>query len=236
MRIVVFHDVPDRIWFESMIRTLTESFYVISPEMFQAHTFDTARINILITFDDGYASWETVALPVLSKYNLKALFFINSGLIDSARDRAKVTSFMREQLHITPREALSWEGVKKLHVAGHTIGGHARTHKNLASIDGEEVEQEIRTDKVRIEEQLGVKITDFAYPFGTEKHVNETARAVARAVGYTHAYTAISRFVTKKETFSIPRMCIETDLTPSALKRWISGAYDLFDMIKRLFV
>jgi peptidoglycan/xylan/chitin deacetylase (PgdA/CDA1 family) len=236
-RIVVFHDVPDRTWFEAMLAVLVRETRVLTPEEFVAGIRDAERINTLITFDDGYASWIGVALPALERFSLKALFFINSGLLDAAPSPIETSEFMRESLHISPRKALSWEGAATLLEHGHAIGGHARHHQNLSKLDRKAVQDETLIDKLALESQLGITLTDFAYPFGTRKHFTEETIEAVRNVGYTRAYTAVSRFVRpQSETFEIPRMCIEDVLTPQELRVWLRGGYDLFDMVKKLCV
>lgn len=232
LRVVVFHDVPDAEWFESMIRTLTESYTVITPEAFFTHTYERNGVQVLVTFDDGYASWIQVALPILERYGVQALFFVNSDLVKCAGDTPMVETYMRESLLVTPKPALTEEGVRMLKERGHTIGGHTRTHPNLATLTPLRVYAEVHDDKNALEEILGVTLTEFAYPFGTEAHITEQVEHVVREVGYHRAYTTLSRFVDTKETFSIPRMCIESTLTPRGLKRWVCGSYDLFAMIK----
>ena len=233
-RIVVFHDVPDSVWFESMIKTLTDTFHMLSPEDFHTGVRHPSKINVLVTFDDGYQSWTDVAIPMLSKYNVQALFFINSGLVDSESDQSAVDTYMREQLRITPKSALAWEGVGKLVAGGHTVGGHSRSHFDLTKLDSETLREEISTDKAIFEEKTGRAIVDFAYPFGTRNHVNGESVVMVRDSGYTHAYTAMSAFVTKEniQQFRIPRMCIESDSSPTQLKRWVRGSYDLFIIMK----
>lgn len=236
VRIVVFHDVPERVWFESMIATLKNAYNVITPEDFYTDTLDAEKINVLVTFDDGYQSWVDVALPVLQKYEVRGIFFINSGLIDVADNQSAVDTFMKENLRITPKPALSWKGVRALVAGGQTIGAHARTHANLAGLQDTELEREIADDKRVLEGQLSQVVSDFAYPFGTPRHMNAEVILTVRDAGYTRAFTAISRFVPQGETFMIPRMCIETGLSPKQLKRWVEGGYDLFTMIKNICV
>ena len=235
-RIVVFHDVPDRVWFEKMIAVLMRETRVLTPREFVDGVRDEERINTLITFDDGYASWVDVALPVLESKNLKALFFINSGLLDAASSPRAAHAFMRESLLIHPRSPLTWDGAAQLQQHGHTIGGHTESHRSLAELSGEEVRIEIHSDKQKTESRLHTTVTEFAYPFGTSTHFTAEAITAVERAGYVRAYTAISRFVRPLETFKMPRMCIEDDLTPARLSRWINGAYDLFDMLKQLCV
>ncbi len=231
-RIVVFHDVPDMVWFESMIQTLVKQFHIITPEEFQMGKQSPTMINVLITFDDGYASWQNVAIPILEKYHLKALFFVNSGLVERAHNETDSATFMRDALRITPRPALTLQGLHVLKDAGHTIGGHSRNHADLTKLSPQELCSEIEEDKCALEKILGVSVTEFAYPFGMSYHVNESVISAVQFAGYTSAYTAISRFAQGSQTFCTPRMCIEDNLTPRMLTIWINGAYDVFAYIK----
>jgi len=236
VRIVVFHDIHDAAWFDSLIETLVNHYHVLTPQAFILKEFKPDAINVLITFDDGYGSWETHALPILEKYNTRGLFFISSGLIDVGESPAHTDTFMRERLMITPRAPLTWNGVERLHASGHTIGSHAQHHLDLTRLSKEEVRQELLEDKARIESMLGTHVTECAYPFGTEQHINPMVVAVAREVGFERGYIAISRFAVNSETFAIPRMCIESSTSPFMLRHWIEGSYDLFSILKKICV
>ena len=72
VRIIAFHYVSNITWFEKVIVMLVSQYNVITPQQFIAREFDAKKINVLITFDDGYQSWIDVCVPVLKKYNLKA--------------------------------------------------------------------------------------------------------------------------------------------------------------------
>jgi peptidoglycan/xylan/chitin deacetylase (PgdA/CDA1 family) len=141
VRIVVFHDVTDESWFDAVITTLCHVYHVLTPEDFKEKRFMDDRINVLVTFDDGYASWEYHVVPILEKHGVKALFFINSGLLDVGDDREASEKFMRDQLLISPRSALTWGGAKLLAREGHTIGSHAEHHVNLAELKREDVKR-----------------------------------------------------------------------------------------------
>lgn len=236
VRIVVFHDVHDEAWFAGLIEVLVNTYHVLTPEDFFHQRFDTMKINILVTFDDGYASWVSSVAPVLERYGVRGMFFINSGLLDVADDSEKVCAFMRDELMIRPRRPLTWEGAKRLIGAGHTIGSHAYHHVNLASLEGAEIRVVLEKDKTRITEKLGTTVSEVAYPFGTPNHVNETVKSEVQKMGFLRGYTAVSRFVTQSEIFAIPRMCIESTATPRSLRRWVDGGYDIFDMLKQLCV
>lgn len=234
VRIVVFHDVADEAWFDSLIGALMREYNVLTPQEFKEKKYREDTINVLVTFDDGYASWEYHVAPILEKHDVKGLFFVNSGLLDVAENTEQSDTFMREQLMISPRTPLTWGGAAALFHAGHTIGSHAQHHVNLAQLSLDEIRRELRADKERIESVLGTTVTDCAYPFGTKYHVSGEVEAVAQKVGFERGYTAISRFVGDSEPFRVPRMCIESNATPVSLRSWVEGGYDLFDMLKTI--
>lgn len=230
VRILAFHDVQDGVWFEAVLNMLAANYTVITPAQFHAKEFDSEKINILLTFDDGYQSWVDVCAPALKARNLKALFFINSGLLDIASDPTSVTTYMRERLFLTPKAPLTWDSAKALLTEGHTIGGHSVGHYNLAVLDQSMLEREIKDDKKRIEEQLGCTPTDFAYPFGRSNNYNPNVFGVVKQAGYTWQCSAVSSFVTGAKV--TPRTLVEKLQPLQSLGCWIEGAYDILEKLK----
>ena len=236
VRVLVFHDVQDKVWFENTIAYLAQHYHLVTPEAYREKKFDTHRINVLITFDDGYASWVTTCLPVLSHYAVKAVFFINSGLIDASVNPEAQKRYVHDRLLLTPRNTLSWEGVRHLSEHGHTLGGHTVTHARLSELQEEVQREEIMCDKVRIETMLGKQITMCAYPFGQTTDYTRTTKRIAQEGGYTHAFTTESGFVDREDTFALSRLCIEDNLPPSHVRRWVGGGYDILQKLKSICV
>jgi len=232
VRVLCFHDVPDAAWFESVMAQLTAHYTIITPEAFHRQEFDSERINVLLTFDDGYRSWVDVVLPVLSQHDARAVFFITSGLLDAAEEsEAAAARFVRERLALTrPRRTLTWDGARALVAAGHTIGGHTYTHANLAQCDAAEVQKEVCTDRAKLEDELGVTLRDFAYPFGRRGDMRREAEAVLRDVGYAHVYSAETGFAHNRAD-TIPRTLVERTQSPRTLRRWVEGGYDVFQKL-----
>jgi len=235
VRIIAFHDVADSVWFETIIATLHREFHIITPAQFHAQEFVSERINILLTFDDGYKTWIDTVAPILEKYKLKGLFFINSGLLNCASDQPLVDTFMENQLRITPKKALSWNGMGILIAGGHTIGGHSITHPNLTELDEIQLEREVGGDKRNIESHGSNKLHDFAYPFGTSSYYNTNVRKSVKKVGYSHIYTAVPGFLRLDfPRHEIPRMLLERGQSPQSVTWWIQGAYDIFSFLHTL--
>ena len=228
VRVLCLHDVRNRKWFETLLATLTAEYNVITPEQFHCRSFVADRINILLTFDDGYESWVRVCLPVMERFGVKGVFFVTSGLLDAAEEGTEaVAHFVRDRLCLTkPRRALTWEGTWQLLAAGHTIGGHTRTHARLSQLTSEAQQVEIKTDKDQLESKLNTTIIDFAYPFGRIPDFDEAALNNATAAGYTHIYSAETGF-TNFSNNNFNRTLVQKRQSPQAIKSWIEGGYDM---------
>jgi peptidoglycan/xylan/chitin deacetylase (PgdA/CDA1 family) len=236
VRVVVFHDVTDSAWFRTLLVHMKNHYHVISPTDFLTRTFDRTKINILVTFDDGYTSWNTVCLPILRELEVKALFFVNSGLLDLHADDTSRRAYLQKNLLLKgEHETMSWDDLSVLSESGHTIGGHSRTHARLSELSKGEVKDEVSDDKGRIEEMVHTKLIHFAYPFGnTGDFTRETILAVEDA-GYTHTFSTESSFAhTEQTTNAIPRLCIEDGLRKKELSRWIEGGYDMYTKLKNI--
>ncbi|MCA9365834.1 polysaccharide deacetylase family protein [Candidatus Kaiserbacteria bacterium] len=231
VRILCLHDVQDRDWFSNLVANIKSKYHIISPSDFHNRKFNPDKINILLTFDDGYQSWIDVVLPILDEHNIKVLFFISSGLLDIADDKVEVEKFMKQNLCIKPRQPLTWEGVDTLVASGHTIGGHTVNHKDLTTLSLADLSREINDDKTAFSTKLNIELSDFAYPFGTKRHFNDQVRQQAKTAGYSYIYSAIAGFVADTNT-DIPRLLLENRQSISQVNKWIEGAYDVFCMLK----
>lgn len=232
VRVLCLHDVPDRDWFAAFVSLCAEEYHVLSLTEWRTQTFHPERINLLLTFDDGYSSWVEVVAPTLEGFQMQGLFFISSGLLDAAANEEHAAEFCWNQLHIRPRTLLSWDMAAALVQAGHAIGGHTVSHADLSILTPEECGEEIRLDKIALETKLECTLSDFAYPFGSARHITEAASAAARAAGYTHTYSAIPGFVRIGQGGDIPRLLIESGQSTKELQRWIEGTYDLYYKIR----
>jgi peptidoglycan/xylan/chitin deacetylase (PgdA/CDA1 family) len=236
VRVVVFHDVTDADWFADMITYLATQYRIISPRAFFASEYTEGKIQVLITFDDGYASWERVCAPVLAKRGIHAVFFANSGLLDAYGDSDARARYVAQNLLLSSRDTLSWEGLARLHIDGHTIGGHTTTHARLSKLSKEMKRIEIMDDKKNIESHLGCSVIAFAYPFGRATDYSEETKEVVKDAGYHYVFTTESAFVNVAggDPCAIPRLCIEDGLTTTQFSRWVEGGYDIFARLKNL--
>jgi|SRR5208283_2347613 len=59
---------------------------------------------------------------------------------------------------------MTWEQVRSLRKAGHTVGAHTLSHPNVAQVSASEARSEIVESKKRLEEKMGEAIEHFSYP------------------------------------------------------------------------
>lgn len=120
--------------------------------------------SVVITVDDGYESVYRVAFPLLKKHGFPATLFVYTDFVGS-------------------RDGLSWAQLQELAESGLVdIQAHSKSHRNLiehtsAETDAsyrQNIEAELRQPRVTIERRLGakgVKVHQFAYPFGDANEV-----------------------------------------------------------------
>jgi peptidoglycan/xylan/chitin deacetylase (PgdA/CDA1 family) len=100
----------------------------------------------VLTFDDGDISVYTAAFPVMQRYGY-------TGTIYLVAERLHVDGFMG------PTE------VKTLTDAGWEVGSHSMTHVDLR-VDPERLRAEGYESRLKLQDELGVPVDTFAYPFG----------------------------------------------------------------------
>jgi peptidoglycan/xylan/chitin deacetylase (PgdA/CDA1 family) len=117
------------------------------------------RKPVLLTFDDGYADLTTHAFPLLRRHNFGAAVFIVTGRIggENQWDRARGSQ---------PHRLMSADQIRAWAGSGIEFGAHSRTHPDLTSLPGREMDDEIRGSRDELAALTGLTVPSFAYPFG----------------------------------------------------------------------
>ncbi len=139
------------------------NFKVISLKTFAEHHFENKPLplkSIILTFDDGFQNFYTTAFPILQDYNFTATVFLITDYCGKFNDwSGNLPSLERSKL-------MDWNEIKELAKHNIEFGAHSLTHPNLTKISLAESEREIVESKLAIESQLGIEVSDFAYPYG----------------------------------------------------------------------
>jgi peptidoglycan/xylan/chitin deacetylase (PgdA/CDA1 family) len=142
---------------------------------------------VVLTFDDGYADFFTVAVPILQSHGFTATSFVISGRMGSAG-------------YMTPDQVTLADAM------GFTIGAHTVDHVALAAQVAARATWEMKQSKLTLEYLLGHPVVDFAYPYGS---FNQYDMAQAKTLGFeTAVSTTYGTVHSAGQLFALSRMRI----------------------------
>ena len=238
-RILAFHDVPNSQaqQFRKKLEIVKAVANVVTLDDIFDGTLSWEKVNVAITFDDGFCGWLDNACPILKDFGMNATFFVSSGLI-GLRDEDK-QQYASNYIPID-RQAnnglFTEESVRKLAEEGFAIGGHTYNHANLEDIrDINKLSIEIQKDKEELERISGATVDYFAYPFGKYKNTYVDLAQVLQSSGYKAAVTLVPGFITP----AISNYCWHRDLARASTPKYIFksrllGNYDGVMSIRRI--
>ena len=140
--------------FRQQIQELAaEGFSFVSPE--ERHQSKA----IAITFDDGFLNNLEAALPVMKEAGCRAINFLVADRIGKRSDWEEREGGEADSL-------MDESQVREWLAAGNWIGAHTCTHPRLSQLSRAQAKEEIHASKKKLEDQFGLRIDHFAYPFG----------------------------------------------------------------------
>jgi peptidoglycan/xylan/chitin deacetylase (PgdA/CDA1 family) len=156
------------------------------------------RKPIVFSFDDGYASQVTVALPVLRRAGWVGVLNLALDWVDDIGGEA---------------------AVRRLIDAGWEVDSHSRTHPDLTRVSEQQLTDETAGARADITRRFGVPANFFCYPSG-----RYDARVVAavRKAGYLAATTVKRGFATPAHPFTLARVQVDGGMGASALVKRLS--------------
>ena len=146
------------------------------------------RVTAIVTFDDGYASVASAALPVLQRLRVPATVFVVAGRIGGDNQwPGQSSSIGRAPL-------LDAGALRELTAAGVALGCHSLTHPRLTSLDDAAAATEISDAADRLEHLAQVAVRHFAYPYGVRgsREVAPLAVGIARLSAHRAASSIAS--------------------------------------------
>ena len=138
---------------------------------------------IVVSFDDGYTSHLTNALPVLRAHGWPGVLNL--------------------QVNQT-RYDLKPDAVRALIAAGWEVDAHTYSHPDLTTVDDQQLRHEIADARVQLRRTFGVPVNFFCYPAGRyDTHVIDAVRAA----GYLAATTTTAGLAAPADPpFELPRV------------------------------
>jgi peptidoglycan/xylan/chitin deacetylase (PgdA/CDA1 family) len=130
----------------------------------------------VLTYDDGFEECISIIEPILSKYSLRATFFINANYIESTLSYQKQ---FNKRILIDTKKPMNWEQIKYLHSKGHTIGSHTLDHHNMKTLSLPDIVYQIEKNKEILINHLVYDCNHFAWPYGQILDFSEEALIIA---------------------------------------------------------
>ena len=157
--------------FEAQMRALAERGYhgVTLGQVYDYwhHAIALPAKPIVVSFDDGYLSDYTHAMPVLRKLGWPGVLNLEVNNV------------------LTPGD-ISQSQVRALIHAGWEVDSHTLTHPDLTHVSGTQLRRELVQSRAFLRGHFGVPVDFFCYPAG---RYDATVEAAVRSAGYRLATT-----------------------------------------------
>ena len=178
--------------FEAQMKVLaSNNFHCILPDQLMAYLENRHSLPsnpVMISFDDGTESQITDALPILNKYNFKAVFYIMTVVLNRPR-------------YITTAQ------VKMLADNGHTIGCHTWNHEMVTKYTANDWNVQLEKPTAFLEKITGKPIKNFAYPNGIW---SQQAIEKLKKEGYYAAFQLAGKRDGLNPNYSIRRIIVNS--------------------------
>ncbi len=173
---------------------------------------DNVRGNVVIlTFDDGYASFMDYAFPLLREYRFKAYINIIGKSVGTFIDIDG------------NRPLLSWDEYRHLGRSGlvafgcHTYDLHYRG--GVKKVSGERLEQDLTLFQETLRRETGTTTEVLAWPYGAH---NDTAIRIAQKLGFRYLLTSNEERLRVTGSYErIPRLTINSRVDLVSFQQYI---------------
>lgn len=88
-------------------------------------------------------------------------------------------------------EAASWDELRAMHAKGLNVAAHGCSHKVFSGLSSEQVREELRISRERVQTEIPAASQVFAYPSGTHLDFNRAHNAPVADAGFMAAVSAI---------------------------------------------
>jgi peptidoglycan/xylan/chitin deacetylase (PgdA/CDA1 family) len=160
---------------------------------------------IVLTFDNGYQSQYTNAMPVL-----KRLGWVGDEMIQL------------DFINLTSQGGLSDGQVRGMLAAGWELDTQGLTHYDLITASPTKLHDEVANARQQLRQRYGVPVDWFAYPSG---HYNDTVITALKDAGFRGSMTVLPGWASRSDDpYRLPRLRVLGGTSPSSLLQQIADA------------
>ncbi len=159
---------------------------------------------IVLSFDNGYESQYTNALPVLGRLGWVGV------------ENIQLTGLPPSEGGLTDSQ------VRGLITAGWELDTQGISHADLITLDASELKYQVDSARQTLRQRYGVPVNWFCYPSG---HYNATVIAAVKAAGFIGSTTVVPGWASRSDDpYRLPRLRVLGGTSPSALLAQIGDA------------
>ncbi len=231
-RVVCLHEIDDTKLFYKKMVWLKSNYNIIKMDDLTDLEFNAPRVghNVVLTFDDCFASWKTNAITILKAMEIPATFFIPSGRITRTdRTAADVEMFRVTTRNL--RRAIIGPSLTQQEVQSiandllFTIGSHTIHHVDVRDCRFKtDYDAEICGDREYLRHLTGQWIRYFAFPYGMPKNCPWSATLYCMKLGFKKVFSTIPGWVGQE--YVIGRDCLSIEDPEWYWKARLGGSYD----------
>lgn len=189
----------------------------------------TARLRVVLTFDDAYESFVSVVAPILADHGLASIVYVPTQFCDTGDDYP----WLRDARAAMPKRLrpMTWDEIGAVASARNIeVGSHAHSHRPLDTLDQKEIEADLRCSIHRLRTRTGVSPRHFCYPEG-----RHSARDLP-IVRHLFQSAVIGRGRWSGVPFNpwrIPRLPVQQSDTFASFRAALDGRMRLYDSMLR---
>lgn len=214
--------------FCEQLEWLEQNAQVVSLEEILGSPTPAARLQVALTFDDGYRTLAGIVAPLLSERKWPATVYLNTGNIE---DQCPQPS--QPQIgHYPGEEFLLWEEVEDLLRQGWLIGSHGVDHVDLTGVDVLTAARQLTSSRQTIEKRLGMECRHFAYTWGRN---DAPVRSLVAANGYAAAVAAHhGPLSVHSDPMALPRIDVRREYNLADFAAVVRGDWDFLGLAQKI--
>lgn len=229
-RIICFHSIESLVCsaFERKIVWLKKRYEIVTlTEIIERQEQRSLSGNeIAITFDDGFADFNDVVLPLLKKHEVPVTLFIPSAILEL--DNVASLKFAKHRIGIEKRLLSRSQLVDLVQSGLVDLQSHSRTHCDFGTETVDILVGELEHSRLKIEEITGRSVNMLAFPFGDIKNMSSGGFEALQQTGYRAAMSIVPGFNHyDSNRFKLNRDSLHPGMSDLLFRAWLSGGYDI---------
>jgi peptidoglycan/xylan/chitin deacetylase (PgdA/CDA1 family) len=176
--------------------------------------------SVVLTFDDGFEDFFSVAALHLARRKLPATVFV-------------ITDRAYGYLSSNGESFLSWQEIQELAASGVQVGSHTCSHPALLGLPFGEVRRELADSRTAIQDHISAADVPLSYPYGqTSAEISK----LAQSLGYSCAINgALGPNGSGSDLFALSRTVIASDDDIPTFAARVSGLTWWASKLRRSF-